>query len=82
MKRLALLGAVLAALVTSFLVSAGSSGSVAAPAKANFTVVSQDSEATVTPGDFFTAAPTQNAQASIDAPVYPRVRRSAWPRPS
>jgi len=70
MKRLALLGAVVLALFVSLVVSAGISGSAPAPAKSRFTVVSQDSEGTFTPADFFTSPPVQNAQASIDAPIY------------
>ena len=69
MKRLVLLGAAVAALVIS-LVTAGFSGSSAAPAKTTFTVIAQDSEATFTPSEFFRTPPTQNAQVSIDAPVY------------
>jgi hypothetical protein len=70
MKRLALLGGVVVAFFVSLVVSAGFSGSAAAPAKATFTVVSQDSEGTFTPADFFASPPVQNAQASIDAPIY------------
>jgi len=71
MKRLAALGAVVVALILSLSGAASLAGSAsAAPSKLHFTVVSQDSESTFTPSDFFTTPPTQNAQASIDAPVY------------
>lgn len=70
MKRIATIIASLIAVAALVLVAAGQSGSAsAAPHKYVFTVVGQDAQGTVTPGDFFTAPPVQNAQASVDVPM-------------
>jgi hypothetical protein len=58
----------LIALATLALIPASTSG--ANPHTHRFTVVAHNDEGTMTPAGFFDDALTQNAQASLDAPVY------------
>lgn len=72
MKRIPLLltavGVVAAAMIVAVTILPGGS-SAADRNHRTFTLVAQESEATLTPADAFNA-PAQNAQASEDAPVY------------
>jgi hypothetical protein len=61
----ALLTVAVVAVLTFVAPGAGTAG----PHKFAFTVVAQEAGTTVTPADFFTAPPAQNAQGSLSAPV-------------
>lgn len=76
MKRITLSLATLGALAVALAFTAGLPGSASAEShKHTFTVVVQETEATLTPADFFATPPEQNAQASEDAPVYRNGRK-------
>ncbi len=49
--------------------------SASGPGKKDLAVVVRDAEASVSPSDFFTATPKQNAHGTEDAPVYRRAEK-------